>query len=228
MTLTRLSSSSTGGNLRSGLLNRAAVSPRHSPLEGADLAASGKPDVAAGDVGDALFHRRLLHRVSEAQCTPVPAPAGPYLFTCRLFRHMGAMYVGLGSCNRPWRPGGVLRRWWCCLVEKLKFSTSCICIPFWMPHFQVSKKCETNHGHKLCYLLCNCKVLFKNMIICGLYEKDKMIGQKHRLCYILCNCKVSSKNMIICGLYEKEKWYVKNTWYYSLVSPLFRTCHVWS
>jgi hypothetical protein len=37
----------------------------------------------------------------------------------------------------------------------------------------VRKRKMTCQKHKLCYILCNCKVSSKNMIICGLYEKDK-------------------------------------------------------
>jgi hypothetical protein len=72
MTLTRLSSSSTRGNPRSGLLNRAAaVSPRHSPLEGAALAASGEPDAAARDVGDVCVDCYMgspRHSVRQREC----------------------------------------------------------------------------------------------------------------------------------------------------------------
>ena len=103
------SSSSTGGNPRSGLPDRAATaSPRRCPLEGAALAASGVPDAAAegwrvtltqiatlgADLRGATFAN-----VGPSPMITTPVPAGPCLSPADSLesRHMGARCVGLGS-----------------------------------------------------------------------------------------------------------------------------------
>ena len=57
--------------------------------------------------------------------------------------------------------------------DKLQSATSCGCTPFYYSHFQCSKKCQINHGPKLCCILWIWKVSPKNMKICDMQKKNK-------------------------------------------------------